>query len=145
MFFQFLRGVRPTNHPSNRESVPPTVRPAVLRSNTNIVFDVMTSTLFIATTKETTKEVARPKAAPPLLWWPALVHIGFEAGGISSDHNTCLACPCDWTSFFFTIESSYSFAVRSLRASAQAPRFTAPLHRFTANHRTVSPLPTVKQ
>ena len=22
-----------------------------------------------ATTKETTKEVARPKAAPPLLWW----------------------------------------------------------------------------
>ena len=26
-------------------------------------------TVFIATTKETTKEVARPKAAPPLLWW----------------------------------------------------------------------------
>ena len=28
-----------------------------------------TSTLFIATTKETTKEVPRPKAAAPLLWW----------------------------------------------------------------------------
>ena len=28
-----------------------------------------TSTLFIATTKETTKEVPRPEAAAPLLWW----------------------------------------------------------------------------
>ena len=28
-----------------------------------------TSTLFIAITKETTKEVAWPKAVPPLLWW----------------------------------------------------------------------------
>ena len=28
-----------------------------------------TSSPFIATTKETTKEVPRPKAAAPLLWW----------------------------------------------------------------------------
>ena len=61
--------VRPTDHPSNREPVRPTVRPDLLRRKTNIVSAATTSTLFIATTKETTKEVARPKAAPPLLWW----------------------------------------------------------------------------
>ena len=61
--------VRPTDHPSNRESVRPTVRPVLLRRKANIVLSATTSTLFIATTKETTKEVARPKAAPPLLWW----------------------------------------------------------------------------
>ena len=61
--------VRPTDHPSNRESVRPTVRPVLLRRTTNIVLSATTSTLFIATTKETTKEVARPKAALLLLWW----------------------------------------------------------------------------
>ena len=61
--------VRPTSHPSNRESVRPTVRPVLLRRKTNIVLTATTSTLFIATTKETTKEVPRPKAAAPLLWW----------------------------------------------------------------------------
>ena len=60
---------RPTDHPSNRESARPTVRPVLLRRNANIVLSATTSTLFIATTKETTKEVARPKATPPLLWW----------------------------------------------------------------------------
>ena len=58
--------VRPTDDPSNRESVRPTVRPVLLRRKTNIVLTATTSTLFIATTKETTKEVARPEAAPPL-------------------------------------------------------------------------------
>ena len=61
--------VRPTDHPSNRESVRPTVRPVLLRRKANIVLSATSSTLFIATTKETTKEVARPKAAPLLLWW----------------------------------------------------------------------------
>ena len=61
--------VRPTDHPSNREPVRPTVRPDLLRRKTNIVSAATTSTLFIATTKETTKEVPRPKAAAPLLWW----------------------------------------------------------------------------
>ena len=62
--------VRPTDHPSNRESVRPTVRPVLLsRTTTSVVLSATTSTLFIATTKETTKEVVRPKAAPPLLWW----------------------------------------------------------------------------
>ena len=61
--------VRPTDHPFTRESVRPTVRPVLLRRKTNIVLTATTSTLFIATTKETTKEVPRPKAAPPLLWW----------------------------------------------------------------------------
>ena len=36
---------------------------------TSIVVTATTFTLFKANTKETTKEVARPKAAPPLLWW----------------------------------------------------------------------------
>ena len=52
-----------TDHPSNRESVRPTVRPVLLRRKANIVLRSTTSTLLIATTKETTKEVARPKAA----------------------------------------------------------------------------------
>ena len=43
--------VRPTDHPSNRESVRPTVRPVLLRRKTNIVLSATTSTLFIATTK----------------------------------------------------------------------------------------------
>ena len=36
---------------------------------TSIAITATTFTLFKANTKETTKEVARPKAAPPLLWW----------------------------------------------------------------------------
>ena len=36
---------------------------------TSIVVTATIFTLFKANTKETTKEVARPKAAPPLLWW----------------------------------------------------------------------------
>ena len=40
-----------TDHPSNRESVRPTVRPDLLRRKTNIVSAATTSTLFIATTK----------------------------------------------------------------------------------------------
>ena len=44
--------VCPTYHPSNRESVRPTVRPVLLRRTTNIVLSATTSTLFIATTKE---------------------------------------------------------------------------------------------
>ena len=64
-----FKNVRPTDHPSNREPVRPTVRPDLLRRKTNIVSAATTSTLFIATTKETTKEVPRPKAAAPLLWW----------------------------------------------------------------------------
>ena len=43
---------RPTDHPSNRESVRPTVRPVLLRRTTKIVLSATTSTLFIATTKE---------------------------------------------------------------------------------------------
>ena len=38
-------------------------RTMFLRRKANIVLSATTSTLFIATTKETTKEVARPKAA----------------------------------------------------------------------------------
>ena len=58
-----------TDHPSNREPVRPTVRLVLLRRKANIVLSATTSTSFTATTKETTNEVARPKAAPPLLWW----------------------------------------------------------------------------
>ena len=47
-----------THHPSNRESVRPTVRPVLLRRKANIVLSATTSTLFTATTKETTNEVA---------------------------------------------------------------------------------------
>ena len=38
-------------------------------NKTSIVVAAATFTLFKANTKETTKEVARPKAASPLLWW----------------------------------------------------------------------------
>ena len=44
--------VRPTDHPSNREPVRPTVRPDLLRRKTNIVSAATTSTLFIATAAE---------------------------------------------------------------------------------------------
>ena len=40
-----------TDHPSNRESVRPTVRLVLLRRKANIVLSGTTSTLFIATTK----------------------------------------------------------------------------------------------
>ena len=40
-----------TDHPSNRESVRPTVRLVLLRRKANIVLSATTSTLFIATTK----------------------------------------------------------------------------------------------
>ena len=43
---------RPTDHPSNRESVRPTVRQVLLRRTTDIVLSAATSTLFIATTKK---------------------------------------------------------------------------------------------
>ena len=58
------------DHPSNQASVRPTVRrPGLPTYKTSIVLTATIFTLFKATTKETTKEVARPKAAPPLLWW----------------------------------------------------------------------------
>ena len=41
-----------TDHPSNRESVRPTVRLVLLRRKANIVLSATTSILFIATTKE---------------------------------------------------------------------------------------------
>ena len=47
----FFKGVRPTIHPSNREYVRPTVRPVLLRRQTNIVLSATTSTLFLANTK----------------------------------------------------------------------------------------------
>ena len=59
----------PADHPSNRKSVRPTARPVLPRCKTSIVLTATMFTLFTTTTKETTKEVARPKAAPPLLWW----------------------------------------------------------------------------
>ena len=43
--------VRPTDHPSNRESLIPTDRPVLLKRKTNIVLTAATSTLFIATIK----------------------------------------------------------------------------------------------
>ena len=43
--------VSPTDHPSNREPVRPTVRPDLLRRKTNIVSAASTFTLFIATTE----------------------------------------------------------------------------------------------
>ena len=52
--------------------------------------------LFKTNTKETTKEVARPKAVAA-----ESRHIccGFEQGKYcSSHHYTCLACRCNWTS-----------------------------------------------
>ena len=61
--------VRPTDHPSNREPARPTVRPVLLRRKSCYVLRARIHALFKAHTKETTKEVARPKAAPPLLWW----------------------------------------------------------------------------
>ena len=61
--------VRPTDHPSNRESARPTVRPVLLRRKSCIVLRARIRALFKAHTKETTEEVARPKAAPLLLWW----------------------------------------------------------------------------
>ena len=58
------------DHPSNQASVRPTVRrPGLPTYKTSIVLTATIFTLFKATTKETTKEVARPEAAPPLLWW----------------------------------------------------------------------------
>ena len=59
----------PADHPSNPKSVRPTDRPVLPRCKTSIVLTATIFTLFTTTTKETTKEVARPKAAPPLLWW----------------------------------------------------------------------------
>ena len=61
--------VRPTDHPSNRESVRPTVRPVLLRRKSCIVLRARIRALFKAHTQETTKEEPRPKAAAPLLWW----------------------------------------------------------------------------
>ena len=43
--------------------------PPLPTCKTSIVVTATIFTLFKANTKETTKEVARPKAAPPLLWW----------------------------------------------------------------------------
>ena len=43
--------VLPTDHPSNREPVQPTVRPESLRRKTNVVSAATTSPLFIAPTK----------------------------------------------------------------------------------------------
>ena len=48
--------VLPTEHTSNQESVRPIVRPVLLRLKATIVLSASTSTLFIATTKETAKE-----------------------------------------------------------------------------------------
>ena len=44
-------------------------RPVLPTCKTSSALTAIIFTLFKANTKETTKEVARPKAAPPLLWW----------------------------------------------------------------------------
>ena len=73
MTYGFLKlmtyGFLKPDHPSNRGSVRPTVHPVLRRRTTNIVLSATTSTLFTATTKEPTKDVARRKALPPPLWW----------------------------------------------------------------------------
>ena len=66
---KMTHGVLKPDHPSNRESVRPTVHPFLLGRKSNIVLKATTSTLFEATTKGIMKEVARPTAALPLLWW----------------------------------------------------------------------------
>ena len=60
---------RPTDHPSNQNSVPLTVRPVLLRRKSYNVLRATILSPFKAHTKETSKQVALPKAAPPLLWW----------------------------------------------------------------------------
>ena len=121
-----------------------------------------TLTLFKANTKETTKAVARPKAAPPLLWWRpqaatfvlALNSVNivavttilvFQVGNGRFEHVRL-------DIMFRAVRASCSLAVRAMRACAQGGHGTqwfAVVHRLIANghrktnsavnHRTVSP------
>ena len=59
-----------SDRPSIQSKVrPTTLRPVLLRRKSYIVPRARILASIKAHTKETTKEVARPKAEPPLLWW----------------------------------------------------------------------------
>ena len=59
-----------SSRPSTQSKVrPTTVRAVLLRRKSYIVLRARIRAPFKAHTKEITKEVARPKAASPLLWW----------------------------------------------------------------------------
>ena len=92
-----------TDHPSNRESVRPTVRPVLLRHRANFVLSATKSTLFVDTTK-----AWRPLLAfPPLEFLPPSIQSGVRPTGHPSRLTETHSKYCAECYDIYSIRSHY--------------------------------------